>query len=277
MATYNGEQYILDQIRSIQNQTYNDWILYIRDDGSTDDTVSVIKQIVASDSRIKLVEDDDKHLGCAKNFMKLLEIVEAPLYMLSDQDDVWFPEKIEKSVNAYRYCALHNQKNIPICIHTNSTLVDNKLSVICNSYWNEASINPDIMKNYNYLAICCYTQGASMLFNRELRKLCIPFLINDDRCMHDWWIATRCLKHGGLIYSIKEPLLYYRQHNNNKLGVRYGIKSSIFSRFLDLQNVFIKNVTKYKILKSDGYGSLFKYFYYKTILLYNLHIKKSCF
>ncbi len=96
MATYNGEKYLKEQIESILNQTYKNIQLIISDDCSTDGTREILKQYEQND-KIKIFYQE-KNLGYIKNFEFLLKNVENELYMLSDQDDVWKEEKIEKSV-----------------------------------------------------------------------------------------------------------------------------------------------------------------------------------
>ena len=96
MATYNGEKYLKEQIDSILNQTYQNIQLIISDDCSTDKTRQILRQY-EKDDRVKVFYQE-KNLGYVRNFEFLLKKIENDLYMLSDQDDVWKKEKIEKSV-----------------------------------------------------------------------------------------------------------------------------------------------------------------------------------
>ena len=102
MATYNGEKFIKEQINSILKQTYTDWKLFISDDNSEDNTISIIEDFCKSDpDRIEIISTDKKG-GAKKNFIYLFDnCPQAELYMFSDQDDVWLPEKIEKMVKEY--------------------------------------------------------------------------------------------------------------------------------------------------------------------------------
>ena len=95
LATYNGEKYLKEQIDSILNQTYQNIHLIISDDCSKDETQKILKEYKEKDDRIT-VYIQEQNLGYIKNFEFLLEKVESDYYMLSDQDDVWLPEKIEK-------------------------------------------------------------------------------------------------------------------------------------------------------------------------------------
>lgn len=94
MSTYNGEEYLESQIKSILNQTYKKWQLYIRDDGSTDNTVNIIEKYCALDPRINFYNENSRNnVGVVHSFMELLENVEADYYMFSDQDDFWLKNR----------------------------------------------------------------------------------------------------------------------------------------------------------------------------------------
>ena len=94
LSTYNGEQFLAEQVKSIQEQTYQEWQLLIRDDGSSDGTVEVIKQLAAQDSRIHFINENQvENVGVIKSFHALLKHSEADLYCFSDQDDFGFLKK----------------------------------------------------------------------------------------------------------------------------------------------------------------------------------------
>ncbi len=97
MAVYNGEKYITQQIDSIISQSFELWTLYIRDDGSSDDTLKIIAAY--NDPRIIITQDFQGNLGTKNSFLYLLEIIDSPYYMFSDQDDVWLENKIKLSYN----------------------------------------------------------------------------------------------------------------------------------------------------------------------------------
>ncbi|WP_228285999.1 glycosyltransferase, partial [Acinetobacter pollinis] len=101
MATYNGENYIREQIESIQKQNYEHWHLYISDDASTDGTVSIIKQMASDDSRIRLVSTD-KQGGIIANFNKALSFSDANYIFLSDQDDIWMEDRLIKMLTHFK-------------------------------------------------------------------------------------------------------------------------------------------------------------------------------
>lgn len=267
MAVYNGEKYLKEQVESIIGQTYSHWKLYIRDDGSTDETLKIIRGYSKKDNRISLIDDPEKHLGASSSFMRLLKNIHSDLYMFCDQDDVWLSTKIEKTLDAYNKCL---QKDIPIVIHTDVSVVNEKLDTLAKSHWEDCNLDPDKLKTYSYLALCCYTQGNTMLFNEAAKQLCIPY---HELFMHDWWVSTRVLKAGGIIVSVKEPLVLYRQHSNNVMGFSYGRNNSMKNKIGKLRDVLQSNYEIYEKLRTDNYGSIFKYVYYKLLLLYHMRIR----
>ena len=119
MSTYNGECYLKDQIESILSQTYKDWILYIRDDGSTDRTIRIIKTYVGNYPD-KIIYEYDRlgNLGSGRSFMKLLSSIDSDYYMFCDQDDVWLPSKIEKTYLKMKSLEMNHAHNA-IAVFTN--------------------------------------------------------------------------------------------------------------------------------------------------------------
>ena len=133
LATYNGARFIREQIDSIKDQTYKDWDLYVRDDGSTDNTVSIIQEYENMNPNIHLFEDEEKHIGAKNSFMKLLSAIDSDYYMFCDQDDIWLPTKIEHSVDLLEKTE-KKYPNKPIIVHTDVTVVDGNLNVLSQSY-----------------------------------------------------------------------------------------------------------------------------------------------
>lgn len=265
LASYNGEKYLGEQIDSIIKQTYTDWDLYIRDDGSKDQTIDIIKDYCQKDKRIHHFEDKVVHIGAKNSFLKLLENVQSDLYMYCDQDDVWLPTKIEHSINLYN--TVRAKFDTPIVIHTDAEVVDSQLHTINKSYWRSAHIVPErYNRNYELLAIMTCTQGTTMLFNDKAKELCFPY--DDYFTMHDWWVSTRVLKAGGHIEALHEATILYRQHSSNVYGVSYGEDLKMLTKIKKLSEVYSVNKKKYLYLKMDGYGGFLKYLFNKMRIVY---------
>lgn len=213
MSTYNGERYLKEQIESIITQSFSNWQLYIRDDGSTDHTVSIINEFVHKDKRIIFLNANfDKNLGVTRSFMKLLESAEANYYMFSDQDDYWKKDKIELTLKKMQDAEeKFNYK--PICVHTNLTIVDNNLN------GNLLMKKPeDTWSNFKQLLFKNCVTGCTMMINQALKR---QINFNDKKLvnvyLHDWWIALIAAAFGKVIY-LEEPTILYRQHVGNLVG-----------------------------------------------------------
>ena len=219
LPAFNGDDFIGTQIESIQKQGYADWRLLIRDDGSTDETVAIIKDYALKDKRIFLVEAGKESLGVIKNITCLLEQSSAQYVMLCDQDDVWLPDKIEKSLDLM----LRMEKDapgFPLLVHGDLKVVDRSLKKIALSFWWFQHLDPANSGRINKLLVQNVATGCTMLMNRRLVELSLP--IPESVLMHDWWIALVACALGKIGY-ILEPAVLYRQHGSNKIGGRgYG-------------------------------------------------------
>ena len=111
MATYNGRRYLRDQIDSILNQTYSDFRLLISDDASTDSTVKILEEYEKKDSRVEIY-CHEKNLGVVSNFEFLINKVRSEYFMFADQDDIWEPDKIEKSLKKLKETGIYTETGI---------------------------------------------------------------------------------------------------------------------------------------------------------------------
>ena len=208
MSTYNGAKYLKDQLQSIINQSYSNWHLYIRDDGSSDETVEIIKSYAKKDSRISIIHDTLGNIGSVRSFFYLLEQVDSNFYMFSDQDDYWKQDKIQKSILLLKQ---HNHKRKPICVYTNLQIVDDNLEgnkLLLTKTWQDF---PKLFFTNNLY-------GCTMLFNNFLKeKIKFDRLNYDNIYVHDWWLALVCAIFGE-IYYLDEPTILYRQHYGNQIG-----------------------------------------------------------
>ena len=215
LATYNGEKYLPEQIKSLQNQTFTDWKLLIRDDGSTDKTINIIIEYAASDSRINLISDELKRIGACQSFSELLNYAaEADYVMFCDQDDVWLPNKIEVSIHTIK--RIENENDMAALAHTDLIVVNENLEVKSKSYWDYHNINPE-RKKINHLLIANTVTGCTIIINKKLMNLGYP--IPNGVFMHDWWFALLASIFG-TIETIHEPLILYRQHSSNSVGAQ---------------------------------------------------------
>lgn len=202
MTTYNGENYILEQINSILSQLSLCDELVINDDGSTDSTISLISGVV--DSRIKL-EINSIRLGYTKNFERSLRRAKGDLIFLSDQDDVWFPNKL----NVFLEVLEDHDFVVSDCSHTNQYL-----SVTHYSHFRCFNIRKGFLPNL----IASRYVGSCMAFRRSVLSLSLPFPRYSYFCPHDYWIALVAEAFFD-VHLIEHPCMFYRRHSaNTSLG-----------------------------------------------------------
>lgn len=208
MTTYNGEKFIRKQIDSILAQLSDEDELIISDDYSTDNTLEIINSY--DDKRIKILNHiADKNLLKKKycrnfylatnNFENALSVAEGDYIFLSDQDDIWYPNRIEVMKNYLK------TNDLVMC---NFSTINENDKVIKNNYYQNDPVSKRMLKN----VISCKFLGCCMAFNRAILDYILPFPKN--LIGHDYWIG--CLGVHGFRYSfIKEPLHYYRRSGFN--------------------------------------------------------------
>lgn len=211
MSTYNGQEFLAEQIRSIQAQTFTDWTLLIRDDGSKDRTREIIADFALQDSRIHFINPDTtENLGIIKSFHALVQYQRADVYFFSDQDDVWLPDKLQVTLEtAQAYSA-----DQPLMVYTDLKVVNQDLQVMNDSMVRSQShhANTELVQELTENTV---TGGTSMI-NHALAEL---WTVTDDILMHDWYLALLATAFGKLVY-IDQPTELYRQHAENVLGAR---------------------------------------------------------
>lgn len=232
LATYNGEKYLKEQMDSILSQTYQNIRLLISDDGSTDETRKILKEYQEKDKRIKVYEQNE-NLGCIRNFEFLLKQVQSEVYMLSDQDDIWLPEKIEKT-----YEKLKQEKaDLAFC---DLEVVDSNLQTMYPSFNEYMKLNRKIKKygdskKLNYLYNC--VTGCTIMARKKWIDKILPLPNQSKYVLHDHWIALIVSLEGKLTY-LPETYIKYRQHGNNEVGtekISHG-----FTKLEEVRNLFIQ-------------------------------------
>jgi len=206
LATYNGQDFIAEQIDSVLSQQGVCVRIFVRDDGSTDATLNIIDEYRARyPDSVFLVEDDVAHCGAMHNFFYLMrEISSADYFSFCDQDDVWFSDKLRIAV-----AGLEAAGSGPRLYCSAVDYVDSSLHLIGNSS------RPTYPAFNNALAENI-AQGCTMVFDASLRKLIVE-RIPEGATIHDWWTYLVASAFGTVIYD-PEPRLQYRQHGGNVVG-----------------------------------------------------------
>lgn len=265
VATYNGEKYLKEQLDSILSQTYNNIQIIISDDNSTDGTKTILKQY-ESDDRITIFYQET-NLGYIKNFEFLLSKVESALYMLSDQDDIWLPEKVEKSVEKLQ------TENLDL-VFGDLEVVDESLNTIYASFTDYMKISRKIKNELGsyklqYLYNCM--TGCTILSKKSFLDKILPLPNNSKYMVHDYWIGLVVSLYGKIGF-LETPYIKYRQHGNNQIGTgkesyKYmklsqvrnlfiDVKLGIFEAYVQNENVFPDNLKSLNIKAFNYYNML---------------------
>ena len=221
MATYNGSKYVDKQILSILAQDFNEWRLIIHDDGSTDNTLDLIKKYEKIDSRINLISDNQYFHDPAKHFLYILKFASAPFVCFCDQDDIW----MESKLRCMHEIISIKDHNIPQVIFSDAYLLkDGKIG------------GRLIFSHPHHLNEILFTNGgihgSASMFNKTM----VDFMLKTtETCiMHDHLLTLIGCSIGELTYMTNK-LFLYRQHENNVTGnmetnllkrLIIGIKSS---------------------------------------------------
>lgn len=200
MSTYNGASYLQEQLNSIANQTIvNDVTLYIRDDGSDDNTFDIIETFR---DRINIVLYKGDNVGPGKSFWELLinPDIQADFYAFADQDDIWDADKLESAIYT-----LGQEYQLYMC---NCRLINDENTVI-QELFRESIPVMTIPRQ----CICGIGQGCAMVFSDALRK---RIMESDITCIpiHDSIVMLYALGFGKVYYDIK-PHFSYRMHEGN--------------------------------------------------------------
>lgn len=230
LAAYNGERYLPAQIQSILDQSWSDWKLFIRDDGSCDGTRDVALGFAERfPDKIFVFPQDQKRLGADGNFSYLLENVEADYYMFCDQDDVWLPDKIEKTIQCMRNLEVEHGENTPLLAHTDLRVVDENLNELDSSVWHFGHHDPECSRKLNRLLVQNMVFGCTTMINSELKKIAAP--IPEGVVQYDYWLALVVVCLGAVGY-VSEPTSLYRQHGKNSVGAANWGFNYIFRKCL---------------------------------------------
>ncbi|MCQ2342433.1 MAG: glycosyltransferase family 2 protein [Paludibacteraceae bacterium] len=261
LSTYNGERYLAEQIESIIHQSYTDWHLLIRDDGSTDKTTDIIAHYVTLYPQQIEILPGGTNIGIIRSFEELLRTSKAKYCMLSDQDDVWKEDKIEVSIRHLQQIEQQYPNEGVLC-YSDLELVDEQLRPMHTTFWQYNRLKMPLANEWKWTCISNPMPGCSCIMNEKAKAMVVPF--PEGIPMHDWWIITKVGKEGKTDY-IPQATMLYRQHGNNAYGVkrpdwRYYAKIAL------LPTHKLKEFRKLRpFLSLIGFGGIVKYALYKTI------------
>jgi len=241
MSTYNGENYLKDQLDSLFSQTYKNFKIVVRDDGSSDNTLKILETY---DGNMEIL-GSQKNIYVKKSFSTLLKYAlknnDNNYFMFCDQDDIWEKDKIEKTLKQMKEME-KTYGDIPLLVHTDLQVVDEKLKALNESFWKYEKINPNC-NDLNRLLMQNTITGCTVMINRKLSELALP--IPNECIMHDWWMGLVASQFGKILF-IDEGLIKYRQHDSNSIGAKGFSYKTIF---LKAYKNFYKNELYLKYLQ----------------------------
>ena len=229
LASYNGQTYISDQLRSLQRcADYTERVkcVLVVDDASEDNTAHIVAQFSEQDPRIVWIPSLQGRQGVVANFARGLSLSAAPYVMLCDQDDVWNPDKIRLQLEL---CHKHEKsygEGEPLLIFADLQVVDEDLQVLSPSFFSYQKIAPEWAKKFRHLLIQNVAPGCTLLLNRPLIDKALP--IPPQAVMHDWWLILVARAFGQILW-LDQPLVQYRQHGGNQVGAKRISWQWIFS------------------------------------------------
>ncbi|WP_256977805.1 glycosyltransferase family 2 protein [Bordetella genomosp. 10] len=225
LCSYNGEQFLSQQLDSIKAQTYQDWKVWVSDDGSSDRTLEILRayQDQWGEDRLQITPGPGR--GFAANFLSLTcrREIDADYFAYCDQDDVWDADKIERALE--RLETMGRETPGLYCTRTKLVNEDGQLIGLSPLFRHSPDFRNALVQNVG--------GGNTMVFNRSARQILVSAGPDLQVVAHDWWTYVAVSAAGGKIFYDPEPSLLYRQHGRNLIGSNNGT----FARILRLRRL----------------------------------------
>jgi hypothetical protein len=214
MCTYNGAPYLQEQLDSFAEQTHSNWKLWVSDDGSHDETLNILEKTAAQWGSDKLTIFQGPRRGYVANFLTLLcrTDIAADYFSLSDQDDIWLPEKIAHAVQWLK--AQPADKPALYCSRTTSVDETGKIIGTSPLFARKPGFGNALVQSL--------AGGNTMVMNTAARQLMMKAGADLQVPSHDWWIYILLSACGGNIFYDPRPHILYRQHGRNLIGANQG-------------------------------------------------------
>jgi len=227
MCTFQGEKHLPEQLESIRKQTYQNWQLFVSDDGSTDNTLTILRnfQATLAPGQMEILSGPKK--GFANNFMSLLlnPSICGDYYAFSDQDDYWLDDKLHQAI--LKLTSLPTKITGPAVYASARALVNNDLKLLGTEGGSR------LLPSFKNALVQNIAGGNTIVLNNNMREVLLK-IGPVNVIAHDWWVYLTCTGVGGSLYYDEKPYLLYRQHENNIIGSGYTFKyiANRLSQFL---------------------------------------------
>jgi hypothetical protein len=215
LCSFNGANFIGEQLDSIASQTVQPLEVLICDDGSTDGTLQIVEAYVEQGSLPIRLLKNERRLGTTANFGRAIAQCRGDTIVLCDQDDIWLPDRLSVVT-----CALKSQPDVDL-VFTNAQLVDKDLRPLQCSLWDAIGLGQEELEwlsgdgGADLLLRKNFVTGATLAFRSSIRPLVLPI---PEPWIHDWWLAINAAIYSR-IAAIQQSTILYRQHGGNQIGL----------------------------------------------------------
>lgn len=268
LATYNGEKYLSELLTSIEKQSHCNWFLRVSDDLSTDATLDVLNKFRNKYPDRVVIKINTTQLGAAENFMSLMESSESQVVAFCDQDDVWYPNKLHTLLSEFEKLEAVSGNNYrPILVYSDAIIADKNLNTTHESLFqfhknsDPASHTLDRLKFKNCITGCTVVTNQTAIHLSLMSAKKMYSETGAKITMHDYWLGLIVAKYNGLFSKICEPLLVYRQHSHNAIGVHVEKKD-----FKYLIRKYKSVRKKYDMIRFLIYDKSFFYYCFQHII-----------
>ncbi|MEF3090128.1 glycosyltransferase family 2 protein [Raoultella terrigena] len=220
LCTYNGEKYLREQVDSIINQTYQEWVIYVSDDGSTDGTIAILEEYQRQLGEDRLFITHGPRKGFAWNFISSLQNngTHCRYFAFCDQDDIWYIDKLARGI---QYLAGFSQRNEPAVYCGRTKLIDGDGQPIGDSPLFEYK------PSFCNALVQSIAGGNTMILNYPAKELVSKTPCYEEIISHDWWIYILVSGCNGHMYYDPNPSIYYRQHGDNIIGSNISMTARV--------------------------------------------------
>ena len=250
MATFNGQEFLDEQIESLISQSVKPQRIIIFDDHSSDNTWDILTYWRnTSLIPIILLPRHSHRLGCVNAFERALLMTNEPYIMPSDQDDIWDVNKAEIMLTKLLSAESIYGERTPLLVYSDLRLIDTNNNLLSHSFYFTQALNP-YRNHWSDIGMQNVVVGCACMFNRASLNCSLPF--SSNTLVHDWWLALEISKVGRLIY-LDAQTVSYRQHRKNLVGAK-GFKYHLICKVSTWFKSIFGLTNEYTILSSVEVG-----------------------
>lgn len=258
LSTYNGEQYLREQLDSLIDQSHQNIVVHVRDDGSTDGTVAILQGYQSHfPEKFKVYIGDN--LGSSASFYWLLENVRADVYFFCDQDDVWFRSKVEQHLERYRV------QIEPEMVFSDLEIMGARLGSGKNTLLSLQKMDPDYLVRSVIRMLCQNpVAGCAMSLNHAAKEQIFKLGPMPGKVVHDHWFAVVTAMYGS-VYFLPQPLICYRLHADNQIGSQTFNFGYVMKKLMNMRATILYDLRLLGSLPKADRPSLLNYIVVKVL------------